>query len=131
LISSCGNVTHGEEKEPACSETRPKKRNQHHQLKTSLFLTTLMDHKTNVTVSVTATPVSENTKVSDADGAWVEPSATEESVRPSSNAVVSKPESHTTSPAQLISEPLIARVTHATGQPRNALRVMTVNSQMP
>jgi hypothetical protein len=90
-----------------------------------------MAHQTSVTVSVTAIPVLENTKVSDADGAWVEPSATEVSVRPYSNAVVSKPESHTTSPAQLILEQLIARVMLATGQHKNALRVMMVNSQMP
>ena len=82
------------------------------------------------TVSVTATLVSENTPVSDADGAWEVLSATEELERPFSNAVDSRLENHITSPAQLISELLTARVMLATGQPRNALRVMMVNSQM-
>ena len=82
------------------------------------------------TVSVTATLVSENTPVSDADGAWEVLSATEELERPFSNAVDSRLENHITSPAQLISELLTARAMLATGQPRNALRVMMVNSQM-
>jgi hypothetical protein len=72
----------------------------------------------------------ENIKVSNADGASVVPSATEELERPFSNAVDSKQEHHSTSPAQLISELLIARDTPATGEPRNAQRVTTVNSQM-
>ena len=84
----------------------------------------------NATVSVTATLVSENTPVSDADGAWEVLSATEELERPFSNAVDSRLENHITSPAQLISELLTARAMLATGQPRNALRVMMVNSQM-
>jgi hypothetical protein len=130
LTSSCGNATHGEEMEPAISETRlPKSRLFQNQLKKSLLLPTVMQ-LTSATVSVTATPVSANTRVSDADGAWVVPSATEVSVRPSSSAVVSRPESHTTSPAQLISEPLIARDTLATGEPRSAQPVTMVNSQM-
>lgn len=79
-----------------------------------------MDQLTSVTVSVTATPVSVNIKVSSADGAWVEPSAIEELERPFTNAVDSRPDNHTTSPAQLISELLTARVTPATGNPRNA-----------
>jgi len=58
--------------------------------------------------------------VSDADGALVEPSATEVLERPHSNVVDSRPENHTTSLAQLTSELLIARDTHATEQPRNA-----------
>jgi len=83
------------------------------------------------TVSETATPVLEHIKESSADGAWVEPSATEVLVRPYSNAVDSEPENHTTSPAQLISELPIARVMPATSQPRSALRVTMDNSQMP
>lgn len=79
-----------------------------------------MDHKMNVTVSETATPVLANIRESNADGAWVELSATEELERPSTNAVDSRPENHTTSPAQLISELPIAKVTPATGHQRNA-----------
>jgi len=72
------------------------------------------------TTTVTATPVSVNTKAEDADGALVEPSATEVLERLHSNVVDSRPENHTTSLAQLTSELLIARDTHATEQPRNA-----------
>lgn len=72
------------------------------------------------TVSETATHVSANIKVSSADGAWEELSATEELEKLFLNAVDSKPELHTTSLAQLISELQIARDTLATGQLRNA-----------
>lgn len=82
------------------------------------------------TTSVTAILVSDNIKVLDVDGAWVELSVTEMLEKLYSNAVDSKKESHTTSPAQLTSEQLIARDTLATGQHNNALRVMMVNSQM-
>lgn len=86
-----------------------------------LILTLLMHHKMSVIVLVTAILVLVNIKVSSADGAWVEPSATEELEKPFTNVVVSKQVLHLTSPAQLISELQIARDTLATGLPRNAL----------
>jgi hypothetical protein len=60
----------------------------------------------------------------------VVPSATEELEKPFTNVVDSRLEHHSTSLAQLISELLIARDTLATGAPRNAQKVTTVNSQM-
>jgi len=74
-----------------------------------------------VTTMEIATHVSvPNKKASVADGALVEPSATEVLERPHTNVEVSRPDNHTTSHAQLISEPPTARDTHATGKPRNA-----------
>jgi len=74
--SLCGNVTHGEEVIPANSATRLKKKLLqlifHNQLKL-LLSQKEMDQMMSATVSVTATPVLENIRVSDADGAWVEP----------------------------------------------------------
>lgn len=58
------------------------------------------------------------------------PSATVVLERLHSSAVDSRPVSHTTSLAQLISELLIARDTLATGRLSNAPWVTTVNSQM-
>jgi hypothetical protein len=84
----------------------------------------------NVIVSETVTLVLENILESNADGAWVELSATEELERLYSNAVDSKQENHITSHAQLISELLIARDMLATGHHRNVLKVTMVNSQM-
>jgi len=89
-----------------------------------------MDLMTSATVLVTAIPVLENMRVLDADGAWVEPSATEELEKLFSNVEVSKLELLTTSLALLISELLIARDTLVIGEQRNALRVTMVNSQM-
>jgi len=63
-----------------------------------------------------------------ADGALVILLTTRVLVRLHSNAVVSKPVSHSTSPAQLISEPLTARVTLVMLEPKNAASVMMVNS---
>jgi len=82
------------------------------------------------TVSVIAIPVLENIRVSNVDGAWVEPSATEVLEKLFSNVVDSKLEHHSTSLAQLISEPQIARVTPVIGEPNNAQKVIMVNSQM-
>lgn len=89
-----------------------------------------MDQMMSATVSVTATPVSDNTPMLNVDGALVEPSPTEVLERPSSNVVDSRLDHHTTSLAQLISELLIARDTLATGKQRSALRVTMDNSQM-
>jgi len=69
-------------------------------------------------------------KVSDADGALEILLTTRVLVRPHTNAVVSKLEFHTTSPALLISEPLTARVILVILVPKNAASVMMVNSQL-
>jgi len=79
-----------------------------------------MAQLTDVTNLVIAIHVSESTKVSDADGASVEPSAIEVLERLHSNVVDSRLEAHSTSLVQLISEQLTARVIHATEPPRNA-----------
>jgi len=128
--SSCGNVTHGEERELVNSETILKKRKRKSKKLLLLRTASPMDQLMNATVLEIATHALVNTKVSNADGAWVEPSATEELERPYSNAVDSKQDSHSISLAQLISELPIARAMPATGHPRNAPRVMMVNSQM-
>jgi hypothetical protein len=73
------------------------------------------------TVSVTAILALVSMPVSSADGAWVEPSATEELEKPLTNAVDSKLDNHTTSHAQPILELPTARDTPATGHQRNAL----------
>lgn len=132
-ILSCGNVTHGVDREPVNSVTKPKKKNGksfHNQSQNNNWLFLKMAPVTNVIVLVTAIPVLESIRVSDADGAWVEPSATEALERPYSNAEDSKQENHSTLHAQLISELLIARDTHVIGEPKSALRVLTANSQM-
>jgi hypothetical protein len=120
-ISSCGNVTHGEERELASSETAPspEMKKSKHQL-SLLILPSKMDQLMSATVSVTAILALVNIKVSDADGAWVELSATEELETPFTNAVGSRPDNHTTSPAQPISELLTVKVTPATGRTRHA-----------
>jgi hypothetical protein len=89
-----------------------------------------MDQMISATIMETAIHVSENMMVSDVDGAWVVPSATEELEKPFSNAVDSKQERHSTSLAQLISELLIVRDMHVTSAPRSVLKVTMVNSQM-
>jgi len=124
---SCGNVTHGEEREPVISVRR---RMKPLNPKNWLLLRIFQMLKMSAIVSVTATLALVNIKVSNADGALVVPSATEVLERLHTNAVDLKLEPHSTSPAQLTSELLIARVTHATGQPRNAQWALMDNSQM-
>jgi len=63
-------------------------------------------------------------------GALVVLLTTRVSDKPHSNVVVSKPDNHTLSPAQLISEPLTARVIHAILVPRNAQSVKMDHSQI-
>jgi len=128
-VELCGNVTHGEEQELAISETQPSQVKKN--LRKLLLLKTPQKlEQMSATVSETATPVLENINQSSADGAWVEPSAIEVLVRLYSNAVDSLLDNHITSPAQLISELLIARVMPATSRPRSAPRVTMDNSQM-
>lgn len=117
--SSCGNATLGEEVELATSaQTKLKKLLKNH--KTSLLsMMSKMEPTMHATTTVTATLVSENTMVSNADGALVEPSAIETLERLHSNAVDSRPVLHSTSPAQLISELPTARDIHAISRPSN------------
>jgi hypothetical protein len=119
-IWSCGNATHGVAQEPASSIQRKMKKKRRKKLllpnqnqKLELMITAMtMETATHVLVPPLV--------VSDVDGALVVPSVTEVSVRPHSNVEVSLPDNHITSPAQLISELLIARDTHATGKPKSA-----------
>jgi len=69
-------------------------------------------------------------KALSAVGALEIPSTTRVLVRPHTNAVDSRQENHTTSPAPLISEPLTARVMLAISELRNAASAMTDNSQI-
>ena len=133
LILLCGNVFHGVEVELATSPIRLKKSKKLlKSLLKNLSSLTIPKKTMNVMNTETAIHVSVHLPlVSDADGALVEPSATEESVRLHSNVVDSRTELHTTSHAQLISELLIARDIHAISLQRNAVCLTTVNSQMP
>jgi len=80
---------------------------------------------------LTATNASMPKKVvSDADGALVLLLTTRELAKPHTNAVVSKLENHITSLAQLISEPLTARVMLVILDQRNAHTLMMDHSQI-
>jgi hypothetical protein len=93
----------------------------------SVLLSTLM-HATN---TQTATHVSPLKKVtSRADGAKEEHSTIMTMDKPNTNAVVTKMESHSSSPAQEHSRPKIARDTAATGPTTHALSPRKDNSQM-